>query len=105
MWENNSFSISQVTEELKLTESQVRTVLSKMQDRVEGFSRKLKNGERRLNNLEVAVIEFIYLRTNKEQERSQDAACDLAAKTFYRDNKPEIIKGYLESEIKRLKSN
>lgn len=99
MWEKDSFTIGEIMEELNLTDGQIRIILSKMQDRVD-FSEKLRNGERRLNNLEVAVIEFVQARTNKE--RVQDDACDLAVSIFYRDNKPKIIKEYLKSEIERL---
>ncbi|MFJ7914789.1 MULTISPECIES: hypothetical protein [unclassified Lysinibacillus] len=99
MWEKDSFTIGEIMEELNLTDGQIRIILSKMQDRVE-FSEKLRNGERRLNNLEVSVIEFVHARTNKE--RVQDDACDLAVSIFYRDNKPKIIKEYLTSEIERL---
>lgn len=99
MWEKDSFTIPEIAAELNLTESQIRIILSKMQDRVD-FSEKLRNGERRLNNLEVAVIEFVHARTSKE--RIQDDACDLAVSIFYRDNKPKIIKEYLTSEIERL---
>ncbi|MBI6863040.1 hypothetical protein [Lysinibacillus fusiformis] len=99
MWEKDSFTIGEIMEELNLTDGQIRIILSKMQDRVD-FSEKLLNGERRLNNLEVAVIEFVYARTNKE--RVQDDACNLAVSIFYRDNKPIIIKEYLTSEIERL---
>ncbi len=100
MWEKDSFTIPEIVAELDLTESQIRIILSKMQDRVEYFSEKLRNGERRLNNLEVTVIEFVNRRTNKE--RLQDDACDLAVSIFYRDNKPRIIKEYLETELQRL---
>ncbi|MFF6014155.1 hypothetical protein [Lysinibacillus fusiformis] len=103
MWEKDSFTIGEIMEELNLTDGQIRIILSKMQDRVDNFSEKLRNGERRLNNLEVAVIEFVHVRTNKE--RVQDDACDLAVSTFYRDNKPKIIKEYLTSEIERLEKN
>lgn len=103
MWEKDSFTISQIASELNLTESQIRIILSKMQDRVDNFSEKLRNGERRLNNLEVAVIDFVQRRTNKE--RLQDDACDLAKSVFYRDNKREIIKDYLQSEIDRLEKS
>ncbi|MGA3674089.1 hypothetical protein [Lysinibacillus agricola] len=99
MWEKDSFTIPEIAAELNLTDGQIRIILSKMQDRVD-FSEKLRNGERRLNNLEVAVIEFVHVRTNKE--RIQDDACDLAVSIFYRDNKPQIIKEYLTSEIERL---
>lgn len=100
MWEKDSFTIGEIMEELNLTDAQIRIILSKMQDRVDNFSEKLRNGERRLNNLEVAVIEFVHSRTNKV--RIQDDACDLAVSIFYRDNKPRIIKEYLETELQRL---
>jgi len=100
MWEKDSFTIGEIMEELNLTDAQIRIILSKMQDRVDNFSEKLRNGERRLNNLEVTVIEFVHARTNKE--RIQDDACDLAVSIFYRDNKPRIIKEYLETELQRL---
>ncbi|UDK97461.1 hypothetical protein EYB33_14605 [Lysinibacillus sphaericus] len=100
MWEKDSFTIGEIMEELNLTDAQIRIILSKMQDRVDNFSEKLRNGERRLNNLEVTVIEFVHARTNKE--RIQDDACDLAVSIFYRDNKPRIIKEYLETELQRI---
>lgn len=103
MWEKDSFTIGEVSAELNLTENQIRIILSKMQDRVNNFSEKLRNGERRLNNLEVSVIEFVHARTNKE--RLQDDACDLAVSIFYRDNKPQIIMDYLKSEIDRLEKS
>lgn len=103
MWDKDSFNIPEIAAELNLTESQIRIILSKMQDRVDNFSEKLRNGERRLNNLEVTVIEFVNRRTNKE--RLQDDACDLAKSIFYRDNKPQIIKDYLTSEIERLEKS
>ncbi|MGY3187279.1 hypothetical protein [Lysinibacillus sp. TE18511] len=103
MWEKDSFTLGEAAKELNLTDAQVRIVLSKMQDRIDNFSEKLRNGERRLNNTEVSVIEFVHVRTNKE--RIQDDACDLAVSIFYRDNKPKIIKEYLTSEIERLEKN
>ncbi|WP_285395976.1 hypothetical protein [Lysinibacillus sp. fls2-241-R2A-57] len=103
MWEKDSFTLGEAAKELSLTDAQVRIVLSKMQDRIDNFSEKLRNGERRLNNLEVTVIEFVHARTNKE--RIQDDACDLAVSIFYRDNKPQIIKEYLTSEIDRLEKS
>jgi hypothetical protein len=75
-----------------------------MQDRVDVLIIKLKNGERRLNNLEVSIIEFIYSRSNKN-EFSRDEACDLAANTFYVDNKLETMKSSFKDELKRLENN
>lgn len=102
VWHNESILTADVRAAYNLTEGKVRTIVIAMRKRVGIFTTKV-GGDLRYNDREVSVIELV--RNRMKENYLLEDACDLAVKTHYGKEVNEVIKEYLQSELKRLEDN
>jgi len=102
MWHRENILTADVRAAFNLTEGQVRSIVMAMRKRVGIFTTKV-GGDLRYNAREVSVVEFV--RTRMNENYLLDDACDLAVLTHYGKDENEIIKQYLQSELKRIEGN
>ncbi|WP_400195092.1 hypothetical protein [Lysinibacillus telephonicus] len=86
MWENDIINKLDFAKYLGITEGQINTIISKMRHRLTVFAPSV-SGNTMLAVYEAATIEFVH---NHMKEMSQDEACDLAVKAFYKRRIPKV---------------